>query len=126
MNKYLKIILYGFIAWLIPFIVSFLFYTREGKLIIDVRFFKSIMVVVGSITAALLLIYYFKKINKDYFKEGIIVGLIWFIINIVLDLVVLIPMSKMSIPDYFTQIGLGYIVIPVMCIMVGAILANKK
>jgi hypothetical protein len=126
MRKYLKTVLYGFLAWLIPFVASFFFYTREGKLTIDIFLFKTIMIVVGSITAAFLLVSYFKKINTDYLKEGILVGVIWFSINILLDLMVLIPMSGMSIPDYFTQIGLRYLVMPAMSITVGMVLANKK
>ncbi len=126
MRKYLNIILYGFLAWLIPFIASFFFYTREGKLTIDIFFFKSIMIVVGSFSAAILLIYYFKKINADYFKEGIFVGFAWFGINILLDLLILIPMSGMSITDYFTQIGIRYLAIPAMSIAVGTALENKK
>ena len=126
MNKYLKNILYGFLAWLIPFVVSFFFYTREGELTINIFLFKSIMIVVGSFSAAFLLVSYFKKINAEYFKEGIIVGLTWFGINIILDLLILIPMSGMSIPDYFAQIGIRYLVIPAMSIAVGTALENKK
>ena len=126
LNKYLRNILYGFLAWLIPFVASFFFYTREGKLTIDIFLFKSIMIVVGSISAAILLVLYFRKINGDYLKEGIIVGLTWLVLNVLLDLLVLIPMSGMSIADYFTQIGIRYLVIPVMSITVGAALGNKK
>jgi hypothetical protein len=97
MKKYLKNILYGFLAWLIPFAASFFFYTREGKLTIDIFLFKSIMIVLGSFSAAFLLVSYFKKINADYFKEGIIVGLTWFGINILLDLLILIPMSGRNV-----------------------------
>jgi len=84
------------------------------------------MIVIGSFSAAFLLVSYFQKINTSYFKEGIIVGLIWFGINILLDLLVLIPMSGMSIADYFTQIGLRCLVIPAMSIAVGASLAKRK
>ncbi len=125
-NKYLKSVSYGFLAWLIPFVASIFFYTREGGLRIDVFLFKTIMIVIGSITAAILLVSYFKKINTSYFKEGIIVGLTWLGVNILLDLLVLIPMSGMSVADYFTQIGLRYLVMPVMSIMVGAALENRK
>ncbi|NJD78031.1 MAG: hypothetical protein FIB08_13220 [Candidatus Methanoperedens sp.] len=125
-NKHLKIVLYGFLAWLIPFVASLLFYTREGNLTIDIFLFKSIMVVVGSISAAILLISYFKNVNEAYLKEGIIVGVIWFGMNILLDLLVLIPISGMSIADYSTRIGILYLVIPVMSILVGKALANKK
>lgn len=126
MKKYLKNVLFGFIAWLIPFISAFFFYTREGKLIIDQLLFKNIMVVVGSVTGAILLVLYFKKIKTDYLKEGIITGIIWFAVNIVLDLLILIPMSGMPVSTYFTRIGLEYLAIPAMAIAVGAALANKK
>ncbi len=126
MNKYLRIILFGLLTWLIPFVSAFFFYTREGKLSIDIFLFKSIMIVVGSISGAILLISYFRKINSSYFKEGVTVGFIWLGINILLDLLVLIPMSGMSIADYFTQIGLRYLVIPAMSIAIGTALSNKK
>jgi uncharacterized membrane protein YpjA len=126
MNKYLKVVLYGFVAWLIPFVASFLFYTSEGTLTVDVRFFKCVMVVIGTATAAVLLVSYFKKIDSSYLKEGIVVGLIWFAVNILLDVVILIPMSGMTLTDYFMNIGLGYLAMPAMSIMVGAALESKK
>jgi len=125
MKKYLRTVLYGFLSWLIPFVASFFFYTRTGELTIDIFLFKSIMIVVGSISAALLLIFYFKEIETNYLKEAIIAGLVWFAINILLDIAVLIPMSGMSIADYFVQIGIRYLVIPVMTITIGAILSDK-
>ena len=126
MKIYLRNVLYGFLAWLIPFIASFFFYTREGKLTIDIFLFKTIMIIVGSVSGAILLVLYFKKITADYLKEGIIIGITWFAINILMDLLILIPMSGMPIGNYFTQIGLRYLVIPAMTIAVGAALANKK
>ena len=126
MNKYLRIILFGLLTWLIPFVSAFFFYTREGRLSIDIFLFKSIMIVVGSISGAILLVSYFRKINSSYFKEGVTVGFIWLGINILLDLLVLIPMSGMPIADYFTQIGLRYLVIPAMSIAMGTVLSNKK
>lgn len=126
MNKTLRNILYGFLAWLIPFVSAFFFYSKEGGLVIDIFLFKTIMIVVGAIVGAFLLVSYFKRIRANYLMEGIIVGLTWFIINILLDIFVLIPMSEMSLPGYFAEIGLRYLVMPVMSIMVGAALENKK
>jgi hypothetical protein len=126
MKKFLKNLLFGFMAWLIPFVAAFFFYSREGKLAIDQLLFKNIMVVVGSITGAILLILYFKKINQDYLKEGVMVGIIWLAVNLILDLLVLIPMSGMTVSSYFPRIGLGYLAIPAMAIAVGAALGNKK
>lgn len=125
-KQYGKNILYGFLAWLIPFAISVFFYSKEGKLSIDLLLFKSIMIAVGSITAAFLLVSYFKMIKTSYFKEGIIVGAIWFGINILLDLLILLPMSGMSFADYFAQIGLRYLAIPAMSMAVGTALENRK
>jgi hypothetical protein len=119
MNKNLKILLFGFLTWLIPFVSGFFFYSREGQLLIDIFLFKSIMIVVASITGASLLMLYFRALEKDYLREGITVGLVWFTINILLDLVALVPMSGMSIGDYFAQIGLRYLIIPTMGIAMG-------
>ena len=125
-NKNIRNILYGFLAWLIPFVTAFFFYSKEGGLVIDIFLFKSIMIVVGAISGAFLLVSYFKRIHANYLMEGIVVGFTWFAINILLDLLVLVPMSEMSRADYFAQIGLRYLFMPVMSIMVGAVLANKK
>jgi hypothetical protein len=125
MKKNLKNVGYGSLAWLIPFISSFFFYTQDGGLTIDIFLFKSIMIVVGSISAAFLLVYYFKKINSNYLKEGIGVGVTWLSVNYLLDLLVLIPMSGMSVSGYFAEIGLRYLSIPAMSIAIGAILDNK-
>ncbi len=126
MNKTIRNILYGFLAWLIPFVTAFFFYSKEGGLVIDIFLFKTIMIVVGAIVGAFLLVSYFKRVNANYLYEGIIVGLTWLGINILLDLLVLVPMSEMALPDYFAQIGLRYLVMPVMSIMVGSALTNKK
>lgn len=124
-KKYLKNVFYGFLAWLIPFAASLFFYSKKG-LMIDIHLFKSIMIVVGSISGAILLISYFKKISAAYLREGVMVGIVWFGINILLDLLILLPMSGMSMADYFTQIGLRYLVMPAMSISVGKSLANRE
>ena len=121
MNKYLKIGLFGFLTWLIPFLAGFLFYSPDGQPTIDALTFKAIMIVVGSITGAILLVFYFRKIDKNYLPEGLIVGMAWFVINILLDLLILVPMSKMAIGTYFAQIGFEYLTIPTMSIAMGLV-----
>lgn len=125
-NTYIRAVIYGFLTWLIPFLSSFVFYNKDGGLSIEIMFFKSIMIVIGSISATFLLVSHFKRIDNDYLKQAIIVGFIWLAINIGLDLLVLLPMSDMSLADYFMQIGLRYLIIPVMAIMIGKILSLKS
>jgi len=126
MNRQIKIILYGFLTWLIPFITAFLFYTKEGELTIDLFLFKSIMIVAGSAAGALLLIIYFRKIEKNYLREGITVGLAWLAINIILDLIILVPMSQMNTGAYFAEIGLRYLTIPITSTAIGYVAENKS
>ena len=118
MKKYLKVGLFGLLIWLIPFVSGFLFYSPQGQLLINQLVFKSIMVVICSLTGAILLIIHFKKVINKYLVEGIIIGVLWFIINIILDVIILIPMAKMTFPDYLSQIGLSYLIIPIMSITV--------
>ena len=84
------------------------------------------MIVVSSITGAVFLILYFKKVTKNYINEGLLVGLIWLAINWILDFIILVPMAKMDVATYFTQIGLRYLTIPVFSITVGLLLNFKE
>jgi hypothetical protein len=68
---------------------------------------------------------YFRFINGNYFREGFLAGIIWILLNYVLDLMVLVPMAGMSFGQYFMTIGLGYLQIPVVCTAVGMILQRK-
>ncbi len=47
-------------------------------------------------------------------------------ISIVLDLAVLLPMSGMAIVPYFTDIGLRYLIIPIITVGMGYLLESKK
>jgi len=125
-KKLLRNIAYGFLAWLIPFALSFLFYTKDRELTIDIFLFQSIMIVAGTTTSSFLLVAYFKKIKKNFLHEGVLVGAVWFAINIILDILILVPMSGMIFTDYFTQIGLRYLAIPAIAVAIGAVLENKK
>jgi hypothetical protein len=119
MKKIPKLILFGLLTWIIPFAISFFFYSKDGQPLINIFLFKSIMILVGAVVGVLLLVLYFKDLKKDFFKEGIIVGAAWFAINAALDIVILIPISGMSIGVWFQQIGLRYLIIPIISISMG-------
>ncbi|WP_459202139.1 hypothetical protein [Methanococcus sp. CF] len=123
--KYLKCGFFGLLTWLIPFLLSFLFYSESEGLVIDIFLFKSIMIVVSGLVGVSLLVLYFKDIEKDYLLEGISVGVFWLIINLILDIIILIPMSKMTYVDYFSQIGLRYLIIPTISTSMGYLLKIK-
>lgn len=118
-------LLLGFLSWLIPFAVSFLFYKPGGELVVPYATFKSTIMVVGVVSGCYLLIKYFKIIESDFIKNGVIVGLSWFVINIILDTVILIPIMKTTFLDYFMTIGIGYFAIPAVSIAMGYLLKSK-
>ena len=43
MNKTVRNFLYGFLAWLIPFVSAFFFYSKEGGLVLDIFLFTIIL-----------------------------------------------------------------------------------
>jgi hypothetical protein len=125
MKSIKKAIILGFFSWLIPFVISFLFFNQKGQLLINELLFKNIMIVVASYFSAFLIIKYFKAVDKNYVKEGIMLGVLWLVINLVLDMVTIVPMGK-PISVYLSQIGLGYLMIPAMTILAGKILEIKN
>jgi hypothetical protein len=125
MKKILKIIGFGIITWLIPFIASFFLYSRTGTPIVNVFLVKTMMIVLGAFAGVLLLVIYFKGIEKNYLREGIMVGFTWLIINWLLDFVILLPIAKVNMAIYFSQTGLRYLMIPIISIGMGYILDAK-
>ena len=115
----------GFLSWLIPFAVSFLFYKPEGDLVVPYSTFKSVIMIVGTISGCYLLFRYFRLVDSNFILNGVIAGLCWFAINIILDTLILIPMMKTNFENYFMSIGLSYIAIPVISITMGYLLDRK-
>ncbi len=127
MNKYLKICLFGFLVWLIPFLVSFLIFPwRESDAYRPL--FESIMPVVVAISVVFLSVLYFKKLEKDYLNESIIVGIVWLAISIIIDLVMFLPESQMqmSFVNYMMDIGLTYLIIPIIVVGIGYLIEKKQ
>lgn len=124
MNKNLKIILYGFLVWLVPFAVSFVVFPLKASMR---PLFESIMPLVLTIVVVILAYSYLKDISIDFVKEGFVIGIVWFIINIVIDLFMFMPASpmQMSFSDYIMDIGLTYVIIPVITIGMGLMAKNK-
>lgn len=121
MNKTLKIVLFGVILWVIPFLATLLLY-KDKEPIMDIFLFRSVMLVLTALVAVILLVKYFEDITADYVKEGVIIGVSLIVISIGLDLVILAPMAGMTTTTYFYQIGIKYLGIPMISIGMGHLL----
>jgi hypothetical protein len=84
--------------------------------------FKSIMIVVATIIAAMLMVWFFRAVTTAYTREAVITGLVWLVVNWVLDTIVLVGLLGMAPLDYITQIGVRYLMIPAMVIAAGLLL----
>lgn len=118
--KSLKMALfYGFLIWLIPFVVAFLIFPIKTSL---PALFESIMPVVITFSVVLFLNLYFRKLKTDFLKEGITLGIVWFLMSIIIDLFMFMegPM-KMTFVDYMMDIGLTYLIIPTITIGFGKV-----
>jgi hypothetical protein len=102
---------YGVLIWFIPFVISvliFFFHTTERPL------FESIMAVTLVAVVVLFTSLYFKNRERD-FREGLILGAVWFLISLSFDFLFFIGgPAKMTPGDYIKDIGLTYLIIPII------------
>jgi len=113
MDRCLKILLFGFLSWLIPFLVSIPLYP-QGQPILDVQVAKSILIVIGGLVGVILALRYFRDVKGDFAREGLVLGIAWFVINSVLDILVLVSLFGMDLLTWAGQIGIRYLLIPVI------------
>ncbi len=64
--------------------------------------------------------------NSGYLSESIKLGIIWFIISIIIDLLMFMwgPM-KMSFINYMMDIGFTYLIYPIVTIGFGSVLEKN-
>ena len=125
MNKYLKVILFGFLTWLIPFAISFVVFPFKAT---NRGFFETVMAVTVAAVAVLFAILYLRQVTSGFLGEGVLIGGIWFGVNIVIDLFLFLPPSpmQMSLGDYMLDIGLTYLIYPIVTIGLGYAYAQKR
>jgi len=124
MNKNLKIVLFGFLVWLIPFVVSFFIYPLKTPIY---SLFESIMSILIAFAAVIFSYLYFNGIKTNFVREGIVTGIVWFVVAIVIDLSMFMPASPMHMDftDYMVTIGVKYLIIPVVTTGSGYVAQNK-
>jgi hypothetical protein len=124
MNKYVKLVGFGFLIWLIPFLVSFVIFPLRDA---NRPLFESIMPIILVLTVMIISVLYFKKIEKKSLKEGLIAGVLWFVLSLVIDLMLFLPASpmQMSFSDYMMDIGLTYLIILMIPIGISALVSKK-
>ena len=54
-------------------------------------------------------------------SSGAVIRCYWLMLNLVLDLVVLVPMSGMQVTEYFFDIGIRYLLLPIIACAMGLV-----
>jgi hypothetical protein len=119
--RYLGLLMRGGLIWLVPMLVSTLFYTPDGALHTSYALFKSAMVLVLTWTTL--------AVNLVRPPQRVLPALVvtaYLVVNLALDAIVLVPLLNLSALEYLEQIGLIYLIIPsltyvlLQCAQVGA------
>ena len=118
-----RVTLLGLASWLLPFAFSFLFFDSSGQVLIPQPLFKSLMIVVFGGAGVALLAAAFRHVPPSP-RSGLLLGLYWLAINLVLDLVVLVPLANMQFVPYLHDIGLRYLLIPIIAVGMGIVAAR--
>ncbi len=87
-----RALLYGFLVWLVPFLVSFVVFPFRAS---DRPLFESIMAVVLTVSVAVFGVLYMRRPAARPLREGILVGLLWLAISLAIDLLLFLPDSPM-------------------------------
>ncbi len=119
MTSVRKAIFFGFLIWLVPFAVAFaIFPLRESSR----PLFESIMPVVVTMMAVTLGVRYFRDVSRQHVREGVMIGLLWLGISVLIDapLMLLGGPMQMTLAQYAADIGLTYAIIPTVTIGIGA------
>jgi hypothetical protein len=124
MKALLKALFFGFLLWLVPFIVSFLIYPLKEA---GSPLFETIMPVVLSVCAVFFSVLYFRKVTSGFVMLGILLGAFWFAISVVIDLLMFSwgPM-KMGVVAYFADIGLAYLIYPAVTVGTAVLLSVRR
>lgn len=120
MKKYLKIFGFGFLIWLIPFGLGMALFPIAPP---ETAIFDTIMSISLTFAATIFSYLYFKgESSQQNGAEGLaIIGAVWFVLAILLDapMFLISDGTGMSAHEYFADIGLTYLIIPIVAIGVG-------
>ena len=117
MKTFLRLGAFGFLSWLVVFLASvcLFFLKKENE-----RLFEMLMSFVLTGCAVALTTIYFRKVRGGFLRAGILLGCAFVCANILCDL----PMfsfgpMEMPLSRYFAEIGLAYLIMPIISIGYG-------
>ncbi len=127
MGEMAKRLGYGALLWVIPYVTAIPLLPLMQR---DVAFFKTIMIVEGTAVGAVLAVIYFQNLRlaapRGYLREGIVLALVWIVLNWLLDFIALLPFTQQPLDRYFIEIGLRYLAIAALTVPIGYVLSRRE
>lgn len=112
MSSWRRALLLGLLIWFVPFVVAFAAFSLKEK---NYPLFESIMPVALAMIVVLCSLWYFRKVDRVMAREGLILGGLWMLISIAIDLpLMLSPPMNYTLAQYFADVGLTYLLMPIV------------
>jgi hypothetical protein len=124
MKKFLRLVLFGFLSWLVIFVASVCLFSLKKD---NARLFEMLMSFVLTGCTVGFTALYFRKVQAAFLCEGILLGLAFAGCNIAFDLPMFLagPM-QMPLPRYLQDIGLAYLSMPIISLGFGYVLETHQ
>jgi ethanolamine transporter EutH len=118
-----RLVVYGLLEWAIPFAVAFAMAPARDNWR---SLFESVMAVTLAVTTTIAALSLLCRNNQQYVATGITAGIVWMVMSIVIDLPLMLsePIA-MPLQEYSADIGLTYLMIPVITIGIGVAMARE-
>lgn len=118
MTSIRKTVLLGLLVWLVPFVVAVLAFPLKASWR---SLFESIMPVTLAAIVTACAVLYFRRVQSPTLREGLLLGGIWLAISVAIDLPLMLgPPIRMPPREYLADIGLTYLMIPVITLGIAA------
>ena len=112
MTSWRRALVLGLLVWALPFAVAFAAFPLKKS---HYPLFESIMAVAVAGCVVVSALSYFSRARQPTLREGLLLGTVWMAISIAIDLpLMLSPPMSYSIDLYFADVGLTYLMMPIV------------
>ena len=129
MNNWVKIILLGFMIWVITFIAGFFIFFIFGAEIdgppVEALWVNGIAAFFLGIGLALALFLVYRDKGQDYKRTAWEAGITWYVIILLMNLIVVVGILGVKLGFWFPSILTDYPIL-IIPIVVGYLLAGRK
>jgi len=100
--------------------------TLTRQEVMQLELFESIMPVVLAAVVCVMARAYLRRVTQHHVREGMLLGWLWLLISIGIDVpLMLSPPIRMPPAWYFCDVGLAYLMMPIITGAMGAVITTR-